>query len=56
MSVRIQANRSTVFRDNISCRHFDLGINESQEHRENCQGTQNARRGLDMDTFTGKVI
>ena len=52
MSVKIKANISSVFREDMTCRHCPTAETESQEH----MGRQIEQPGLEMNTFEGKVI
>ena len=53
MTVRIIANISSMFRDNMCFTHCDDNVTESQEHLET---HIERRRPLKMDTFEGKII
>ena len=39
MTVRIEADNSSTFRNNMDCRHFDTIKIDSQEHLKTCTGT-----------------
>ena len=39
----------------LSCRYCDLGVNEEQEHLEECVGTEYERRGLDLQKWRQKL-
>ena len=46
MILRKKANRSSMLRGNIGCRHCDTGADETQEHLEVCTGLSHEQRGL----------
>ena len=56
ITLRIKANRSSVFREDMACRHCTSAETESQEHIETCTGRQIEQWGLYLYTFSGKVI
>ena len=41
---------------NLSCRFCNHGLQESQEHLEECEGTNHERRGLDMFRWSGLLV
>ena len=36
--IRVRSNRSSAFREDMTCRHCDSGENESQQNLEKCKG------------------
>ena len=48
MTLRIKANRSSMFRGNMGCRHCDTGADENHEHLEACTGFSHEQRSLKM--------
>ena len=42
--------------NNLSCRFCNSSLQESQEHLEECEGTNHERRGLDMGTWNGLLV
>ena len=57
MTLRIKANRSSVFTGNMGCRYCEEDIQiETQEHLEQCEGFRNKQRGLDLTQEIGKQI
>ena len=48
MTVRVKANRSSEFINNMGCRQCKSEEVESQEHLETCAGTKDLRKNLDM--------
>ena len=46
MTVRVKADRSSAFRNNMECRHCKSREDESQKHSDICTGTTHERRGL----------
>ena len=49
MTVRVKANRSTEFRNNMGCRHCDTDKVESQAHLETWTGTHDMRKDLNLN-------
>ena len=57
MTLRIKANRSSVFYGNMGCRYCEEDIRiENQEHLEQCEGFSYEQRGLDLTEEMGKQI
>ena len=57
MTLRIKANRSSVFTGNMGCRYCEEDIRiETQEHLEQCEGFHHEQRGLDLTQEMGKQI
>ena len=57
MTLRIKANRSSVFHGNMGCRYCEEDIRiENQEHLEQCEGFSYEQRGLDLTEEMGKQI
>jgi len=57
MTVRIKANRSSQFKNQMGCRYCDEDIRvETQEHLELCEGFSHEQRNLDMNEERGKLI
>ena len=56
MTLRIKANRSSVFTGNMGCRYCEEDIFENQEHLEQCEGFTHEQRGLDLTQEMGKQI
>ena len=57
MTLRIKANRSSVFQGNMGCRYCEEDIRiENQEHLEQCEGFRYEQRGLDLTEEMGKQI
>ena len=57
MTLRIKANRSSVFTGNMGCRHCEEDIRiETQEQLEQCEGFHHKQRGLDLTQEMGKQI
>ena len=57
MTLRIKANRSSVFTGNMGCRYCEEDIRiENQEHLEQCEGFSYNQRGLDLTKEMGKQI
>ena len=48
MTLRIKANRSSVFTGDMGCRYCERDLIENQEHLENCTGFAHKQRGLDL--------
>ena len=55
MTLRIKANRSSVFTGNMGCRYCDIRM-ENQEQLEQCEGFNYEQRGLDLTEEMGKQI
>ena len=57
MTLRIKANRSSVFKGQMGCRYCEEDIRiETQEHLEKCEGFSYEQRNLNMDEEKGKQI
>merc|ERR1711892_1098580 len=57
MTVRIKANRSSQFKNQMGCRYCEEDIRvETQEHMEQCEGFFHEQRNLDMNEERGKLI
>ena len=57
MTLRIKANRSSVFTDQMGCRYCEEDVRiETQEHLEKCEGFTHEQRNLNMDEEKGKLI
>ena len=56
MTVRVKANRSSEFRNNMGCRHCNTDEVESQAHLETCAGTKDMRKDLDMTKENDHMI
>ena len=44
----IKGNRSSLHRNNMSCRYCSTGEDETQEHMENCEFSSEIRKGLNL--------
>ena len=42
--------------EDLSCRHCNLGVDETQEHLETCGGTEFERRGLEMEKWRDRLL
>ena len=51
----VKVNNKGSFKANLNCRFCDLGIEETQEHLEECGGTRYERRGLNLSGWFGLV-
>ena len=51
--VKVNNKRSFT---NLSCRYFDEGSQETQEHIETCECCKFERRGLDLSRWVGLVM
>ena len=56
MTLRIKANRSSVFRGNMGCRYCETDLTENQEHLEICAGLIHEQRGLNLNEDMGEQI
>ena len=56
MTLRIKANRSSVFRGNMGCRYCETDLTENQEHLEICAGLTHEQMGLNLNEDMGKQI
>merc|ERR1711892_259207 len=57
MTVRIKANRSSQFKNQMGCRYCDEDVRiETQEHLEMCAGFLHEQRNLNMTEEKGKLI
>ena len=57
MTLRVKANRSSVFKNQMGCRYCEEDIRiETQEHLEKCEGFLHEQRNLNMDEEKGKLI
>ena len=56
MTLRIKANRSSVFTGDMGCRYCEEDLIENQEHLEKCTGFAHEQRGLDLNQEMGKQI
>ena len=56
MTLRIKANRSSVFTGDMGCRYCEEDLIENQEHLEQCTGFAHEQRGLDLTQEMGKQI
>ena len=56
MTLRIKANRSSMFRGDMGCRNCNTKIYETQEHLQVCPGLAHEQRGLNIDREQGKLI
>ena len=56
MTLRIKANRSSMFRGDMGCRHCNTDIVENQEHLEVCMGLTHEQRGLNLNEEQSKQI
>ena len=56
MTLRIKANRSSVFRGNMGCRYCETDLIENQEHLETCTGFTHEQWGLDLTKEMVKKI
>ena len=57
MTLRIKANISSVFTENMGCRYCEEDIRiENQEHLVQCKGFSYEQRGLDLSEEMGKQI
>ena len=57
MTLRIKANRSSVFKGQMGCRYCEEDIRiETQEHMEQCEGFSYEQRNLNLDEEKEKKI
>ena len=56
MTLRIKANRSSMFRGDMGCRYCETDLTENQEHLELCPGLTQEQRGLNLNEDMGKQI
>ena len=57
MTLRIKANRSSVFRGQMGCRYCDEDVRiENQEHLKKCDGFTYEQRDLNLTEEIGKQI
>ena len=54
MTLRIKANRSSMFRGDMGCRYCNTDLNEYKEHQEICPGLAQEQRGLNLNEEQGK--
>ena len=52
MTRRVKGNRTSVFRDDMDCRHCDT----KEEHLEVCKGTEDIRKDIDMNIEHDKMM
>ena len=52
----IKGNMSSMYKDNMACRYFKSGKEETQEHLEECDFTIEMRKTLDLKKETDKLI
>ena len=50
LTLRIKANRSSAFINNMGCTHCDTGSDETQENLELCTGFAHEQRDLKINT------
>ena len=48
MTVRVKANRTSEYSNNMGCRHCNTNEIESQEYLENCEGIKTLKGRLNM--------
>ena len=52
----IKGNRSSQFRNDMTCRYCPSGENETQEHMIECEFTSDIRRGLDLNKEKDTIV
>ena len=56
MTLRIKANRTSIFRGDMGCRYCKTDLNENQERLESCPGHAPEQRCLNLNFEQGKQI
>ena len=52
----IKVNKSSIYRNNMACRLYTSGEDETQEYLERCNLTKEMRENLDLNIREDKIV